>query len=493
MIATTETIAQSIAGPILPARLSAVVGGDWSRAGGAVHDVLDPASEAVVSQFVEAPVELVNEAVADAHDAWRAGWRDLEPARRGRILYGVAAALREHADVLARLESLDCGKPLSQARTDVEVSARYFEYYAGAVDKFGGETIPQPAGTFAYTVRAPYGVIGHVTPWNAPISQMMRGVAPSLAAGNTVVVKPSELTPITSLLAAKIMVEAGLPAGVCNVVPGTGPLTGEALVRHELVQHVTFTGSVRTGRHVGRIAADRLVGCNLELGGKSPSIILADADLDRAARAGALAVIRNSGQSCFATTRLVVDRRVEEQLLDKMAEHFAGLTVGPGLEDPDVGPLISEDQRRKVLGYLDTARTEGARVVVGGGPSEGRSRGHFVEPTLLAGVTNDMTVAREEIFGPVQSVIAFDDVDEAIAIANDTLYGLSAGVFTSDVGAAHRVAARLDAGQVQVNRYTGAGVEVPFGGYKNSGLGREKGLEALHHYTQVKSVIVAVD
>ncbi|OKI86436.1 aldehyde dehydrogenase [Streptomyces sp. CB02414] len=473
--------------------MSAVVGGDWNRAGGAVHDVLDPASEAVVSQFVEAPVELVNEAVADAHDAWRAGWRDLEPARRGRILYGVAAALREHADVLARLESLDCGKPLSQARTDVEVSARYFEYYAGAVDKFGGETIPQPAGTFAYTVRAPYGVIGHVTPWNAPISQMMRGVAPSLAAGNTVVVKPSELTPITSLLAAKIMVEAGLPAGVCNVVPGTGPLTGEALVRHELVQHVTFTGSVRTGRHVGRIAADRLVGCNLELGGKSPSIILADADLDRAARAGALAVIRNSGQSCFATTRLVVDRRVEEQLLDKMAEHFAGLTVGPGLEDPDVGPLISEDQRRKVLGYLDTARTEGARVVVGGGPSEGRSRGHFVEPTLLAGVTNDMTVAREEIFGPVQSVIAFDDVDEAIAIANDTLYGLSAGVFTSDVGAAHRVAARLDAGQVQVNRYTGAGVEVPFGGYKNSGLGREKGLEALHHYTQVKSVIVAVD
>ncbi|MFC8097691.1 aldehyde dehydrogenase family protein [Streptomyces sp. NPDC057363] len=493
MIATTETIAQSIAGPILPARLSAVVGGDWSRTDGTVHDVLDPASEGVVSQFAEASVELVNEAVADAHDAWTAGWRDLEPARRGRILYGVATALREHADVLARLESLDCGKPLSQARTDVEVSARYFEYYAGAVDKFGGETIPQPAGTFAYTVRAPYGVIGHVTPWNAPISQMMRGVAPSLAAGNTVVVKPSELTPITSLLAAKIMAEAGLPAGVCNVVPGTGPLTGEALVRHELVQHVTFTGSVRTGRHVGRIAADRLVGCNLELGGKSPSIILADADLDRAARAGALAVIRNSGQSCFATTRLVVDRRVEQQLLDKMAEHFAGLTVGPGLEDPDVGPLISEDQRRKVLGYLDTARTEGARVVVGGGPSEGRSRGHFVEPTLLAGVTNDMTVAREEIFGPVQSVIAFDDVDEAIAIANDTLYGLSAGVFTSDIGAAHRVAARLDAGQVQVNRYTGAGVEVPFGGYKNSGLGREKGLEALHHYTQVKSVIVAVD
>jgi aldehyde dehydrogenase (NAD+) len=493
MTATTHTIAQSIAGPILPARLSAVVGGEWNQSDGAVHDVLDPANETVISRFVEAPVALVNEAVADAHAAWTAGWRDLEPARRGRLLSAVAAALREHSDVLAQLESLDCGKPLSQARADVEVSARYFEYYAGAVDKFGGETIPQPGGTFAYTVHAPYGVIAHVTPWNAPISQMMRGVAPSLAAGNTVVVKPSELTPVTSLLAAVIMVEAGLPAGVCNVVPGTGPLTGEALVRHELVQHVTFTGSVRTGRQVGRIAADRLVGCNLELGGKSPSIILADADLDRAARAGALAVIRNSGQSCFATTRLIVDRRVEQQLIDKMAEHFAGLTVGPGLEDPDVGPLISEDQRRKVLGYLDSARAEGARVVVGGGPCEGRPKGHFVEPTLLAGVTNDMMVAREEIFGPVQSVIAFDDLEEAITVANDTRYGLSAGVFTSDVGAAHRIAARLDAGQVQVNRYTGAGVEVPFGGYKNSGLGREKGLEALRHYTQVKSVIVAVD
>jgi acyl-CoA reductase-like NAD-dependent aldehyde dehydrogenase len=311
--------------------------------------------------------------------------------------------------------------------------------------------------------------------------------------GNTVVVKPSELTPLTSSLAAAIMVEAGLPAGVCNVVPGTGPVTGDALVRNELVRHITFTGSVRTGRHVAQVAADRLVGCMLELGGKSPSIVLADADLDRAARAGALAVIRNSGQSCFATTRLIVDRRVRDELVARMSRHFGGLTVGPGLDDPDVGPLISAEQREKVLAYLASARDEGARVVVGGGAPAARPEGFYVEPTLLTDVTNDMAVAREEIFGPVQSVIAFDDVEEAVTIANDTPYGLSAGVFTSDAGAAHRIAARLDAGQVQVNRYAGVGVEVPFGGYKSSGLGREKGFEALRHYTQVKSVVVAVD
>jgi aldehyde dehydrogenase (NAD+) len=493
MTMSTPTIAQSIGGLCLPARLTAFIGGEWSDSDGALYDVIDPASETAVSEFVEAPAKLVDQAVVNAHEAWISAWRDLDPVRRGRILSAVAAALRGHADELARLESLDTGKPLSQGRADVEVSARYFEYYAGFVDKFGGETIPQPVGTFAYTVHEPYGVVAHITPWNAPLSQMARGIAPCLAAGNTVVVKPSELTPITSLLAAAIMLEAGLPPGVCNVVPGAGPLTGEALVRNELVQHVTFTGSVATGRHVGRIAADRLIGCNLELGGKSPSIILADADLDRAARAGALAVIRNSGQSCFATTRLVVDRRVHDRLVEKMTRHFEGLSVGPGLDDPDVGPLISDEQRRKVLRYLDSAREEGARIVAGGGRPVGRSTGYFVEPTLLTGVRNDMTVAREEIFGPVQSVIAFDDVDEAIAIANDTPYGLSAGIFTSDVGAAHRIASQLAAGQVQVNRYIGAGVEVPFGGYKHSGLGREKGLEALRHYTQVKSVIVAVD
>ena len=250
-------------------------------------------------------------------------------------------------------------------------------------------------------------------------------------------------------------------------------------------------GRTAAGRRVGSVAAERIVGVNLELGGKSPTIVCADADLAAAAKAGALAVIRNSGQSCFATTRLLVDRRVHDEFVVRLAGHVAGLSVGHGLTDPDVGPLISARQRSRVLEHIGRAARDGAEIVVGGGAPDGAPRGYFVSPTLLSGVTNDMPVAREEIFGPVQSVIAFDSLDEAIDIANDTEYGLSAGVFTAHVGTAHRIAAALQAGQVQVNRYTGAGVEVPFGGYKNSGLGREKGTEAIAHYTQLKSVIVA--
>ncbi|HEU5035577.1 MAG TPA: aldehyde dehydrogenase family protein [Nocardioides sp.] len=476
----------------LPPTMTAVVAGRWTAPVGArVHEVHDPGTESVIAEFEESSADLVAEAVEDAHRAWQGEWAAMAPAQRGRVLLSCARAFRDQGDVLARLESLDTGKPLSQARADIEVSARYLEYYAGAVDKLSGETIPQPAGTFAFTVREPYGVVAHVTPWNAPVSQMMRGVAPSLAAGNAVVVKPSELTPLSSALAAVLMAEAGLPAGLCNIVLGEGSTTGDALTRHPLVQHITFTGSLAVGRVVGRIAADRVVGCSLELGGKSPTIVCADADLEKAAAAGALAVIRNSGQSCFATTRLLVHRGVQEQFLELVAARMEGLSVGHGLDDPDLGPLVSEKQRARVLDMVSAARADGARIVAGGSTGD-RERGHFVLPTLLADVTNDMPIARQEVFGPVQSVIAFDDVDEAIRMANDTPYGLSAGVFTADLGRAHRVAAALKAGQVQVNRYAGAGVEVPFGGYKESGIGREKGMEALRHYSQVKSVIMSV-
>ncbi|GAA2409682.1 aldehyde dehydrogenase family protein [Actinomadura vinacea] len=475
----------------LPDVLTAVVAGDHApRGSGPLMDVEDPATESAIGRFEETTADGVAQAVESAHAAWR-GWSRLDPVERGRHLMRVAEALRADADQLARLESLDSGKPLSQARTDIAGSARYFEYYAGLADKIHGETIPQPRGTFVYTLREPYGVVAHITPWNAPLTQMMRGVAPCLAAGNTVVVKPSELTPLTSVLAARLMTEAGLPPGVCNVVLGAGHTTGDALTRHPLVRHITFTGSVEVGRRVGAVAADRIVDVNLELGGKSPAIVCADADLGTAAKAGALAVIRNSGQSCFATTRLLVDRRVHAEFVERLAGHVAGLSVGHGLDDPDLGPLISARQRSRVLAHIGRATRDGAELVAGGGAVEGVERGHFVAPTLLSGVTNDMAVAREEIFGPVQSVIAFDSLDEAVGIANDTEYGLSAGVFTAHAGTAHRIAAELQAGQVQVNRYSGAGVEVPFGGYKNSGLGREKGTEAITHYTQLKSVIVA--
>jgi aldehyde dehydrogenase (NAD+) len=484
--------AEQLAKARLPELLTAFVAGEFfPRGAGSVHDVEDPATEAVIARFEESSPEVVDTAVESAHEAL-GQWRRLDPAERGRRMYRAAEAIRADAELLSRLESIDSGKPLSQARADIAVSARFFEYYAGIADKIEGQTIPQPDGTFAYTVREPYGVVAHITPWNAPLSQMTRGVAPCLAAGNTVVVKPSELTPLTSVYAARLLVEAGLPAGVCNVVLGAGEPTGARLVGAAQVRHITFTGSVATGRRVGALAAQRVLGVNLELGGKSPTIVCADADLEAAAKAGALAVVRNSGQSCFATTRMLVHRSALDRFIELLAGHMAGLSTGHGLDDPDLGPLISARQLDRVRSFLQSARDSGAEVVVGGYTPDGVDLGHFIEPTLLQGVTNDMTIAREEIFGPVQSVIVFDSLDEAVAIANDTDYGLSAGVFTRDVATAHRVASLLEAGQVQVNRYVGAGVEVPFGGYKNSGLGREKGIEAVHYYTQVKSVIMAV-
>lgn len=477
----------------LPDRLGAFIDGNW-----VVDDddqtleVEDPGTGRTIAATVDASEATVGRAVRSADVAFRSAWSTAHPAQRGRVLTAIAAALRSDSERLARTESLDTGKPLSQARGDVETAARYFEFYAGVTDKILGETLPQPSGTLAYTVREPLGVIAHITPWNSPLNQMSRGVAPSLAAGNTVVVKPSELTPLTSLIAARLFLDAGLPAGACNIVPGIGPGAGATLVEHPLVQHVSFTGSVETGRAVAHMAAERIITCGLELGGKSPTIVLADADLDAAAAAGAAAVVRNSGQSCFATTRLVVDRRCHDEFVAKVVERVSGLTVGHGLDDPDLGPLASARQLERVRTYLAGALEQGAKVANGEpqGPDASDGVGHFMTPTILVDVTNDMRVAREEVFGPVQSVLVFDDEEEAVEIANNSMYGLAAGVFTQNLSAAHRLAAVLQAGQVQINGYPAGGVDTPFGGYKSSGIGREKGVEALRHYTQVKTVIV---
>lgn len=452
--------------------------------------VEDPGTEIEVASMRVSTPDVVDRAVISAHAAYRGAWGRTSPVRRARVLAAIAQALRERSNDLAMLETTDTGKPLSQSRADVEASARYFEFYAGLADKIVGATLPLEEGTWAYTIREPYGVVAHITPWNSPIAQMCRGVAPCLAAGNTVVVKPSQLTPLSTLVAARIFVEAGLPPGACNVVVGTGEATGTALLRHPRIAHVTFTGSVATGRAVLRIAAERIVGCNLELGGKSPTIVMPDADLAAAARAGAMAVARNTGQSCFATTRQIVHRAVVEEFTIRLVENVRALRIGHGSVDPDVGPLVSAEQLAKVRAYVDDGVSVGARLEIGGRRPDIEHRGHFIEPVVLTGVTNDMRVAREEIFGPVQCVLTFDNEEEALELANDTDYGLAAGVFTHDLAAAHRLARQLEAGQVQIGRYPVSRVDTPFGGYKQSGMGREKGAEALLHYTQLKTVIV---
>ncbi|MHC4042126.1 aldehyde dehydrogenase family protein [Bradyrhizobium sp. 23AC] len=420
-----------------------------------------------------------------------ASWRARRPIERGRILLALAQKIREQSAHLSEIERSDTGKPAWQAPAEIEIAAQYFEFYGGLVNIFQGEKIDLGAGYHCYTSREPFGVVGVITPWNAPLNQAARAVAPALAAGNAVVLKPSEFTSGTSAELGRLAVECGLPPGVLNVVLGAGPECGAAIVSHPQVRKLAFTGSVRAGREIGRIAADRVIPLTLELGGKSPNIIFDDADLSLAIPGAVRAFVVNAGQVCLAGTRLLVQRSVHEQVVKGLAAAVRALKVGPQT-DAMVGPLTTRAQYERVKSWFDVAKSEGARAIVGGELIEDPAwgKGWFVPPTIYADVRNDMRVAREEIFGPILSVIPFDDEAEAIHIANDTEYGLAAGIWTQNLSRAHRVAAAIEAGQIYVNEYQAGGVETPLGGFKLSGYGREKGIEALHHYTQLKCVTI---
>ncbi len=417
-------------------------------------------------------------------------WKATKALDRGRILVSVALAIRAHAEELARLEQCETGKPLPQARGDIELAAQYFEFYGGLTPSIEGETINIGPGKLCYTLKEPYGVIGVILPWNAPINQAARAVAPALAAGNTVVVKPSEFTSVSALRLAELAVAAGLPAGVFNVVTGNGQEVGAEVVGHPAIAKIAFTGSLRAGKEIGIRAAERVIPVTLELGGKSPDIVFADADLAAAARGAVRGFTVNAGQACIAGTRILVERSVKDRFVQLLKAEMALLKVGAA-DDCQVGPIITRPQHEKIQEYFGIAEGEGATVIAGGKPAIDEG-GFFIEPTLYADLPEQSRVVREEIFGPVGVVLAFDDEDSAIRMANDSAYGLAAGLWTQNLSRAHRVAAELQAGQVYVNEYPSGGVETPFGGYKQSGIGREKGREALAHYTQLKTVIVTL-
>ncbi len=455
----------------------------------------DPATGAELATVARGDADDVDAAVSAARSAFYGTWRDVPVFDRARHLRALSDAVSSHANALVEMESLDSGKPLSQARTDVTVAAKYFEYYAGIADKIQGDTIPVSPEVFSFATREPYGVTGHIVPWNYPLQIAARTVAPSLAAGNCVVLKPAEETPMSAVVLGELALEAGLPAGVVNVVPGLGEEAGAALARHPGIDHLAFTGSPEVGRQVMRSAADNITPVSLELGGKSPHVVLADADIEAAVPFIVKALIQNAGQTCSAGSRVVVDRTVRDDLVDAVRAAFDDVTIGRGIDDPDLGPLISQQQLERVLGYVERGRQEGATLVAGGDRLEDDKRpgGYFVPPTMFTDVAPSAAIAQDEIFGPVLSVLDYDDIAQGLRIANDSRFGLVAAVWTRDIDRALWLARELEAGQIFINTYgAGGGVEMPFGGWKNSGFGRDKGLEAIREYTQVKTVAVRV-
>jgi acyl-CoA reductase-like NAD-dependent aldehyde dehydrogenase len=457
------------------------------------YEVHDPATGEVLAQVPRGTAHDAKAAVEEAKAAFeRPDWAEIDPSQRGRLLWKLGGLVRTNLTALAETETRNNGKTLKEAKGDVGYVAWTLEYFGGLADKIQGETIPVPGKRLAYTVREPMGVTAHIAPWNYPLLLAVRSVAPALAAGNTVVLKPASLTPLTALRFAELAREAGFPAGVLNVVTGPGGEVGDALVTHPDVASVTFTGSVEVGKRVAERAASKVKHVTLELGGKSPLVVMPDADLDKAAKAAHFGIFANAGQMCWATSRLLVHEKVHDEVVQKVVKLANGVKLGPGMsEATQMGPLVSLGQRDRVLEYVAKGANEGAKLVAGGAPPTETelAKGAFLRPTVFDGVAPDMTIVRQEIFGPVLAVQRFADAEEAVKLANATTFGLQACVYTRDLATAHALAARLHSGMVSINEGPVSFPMTPFGGVKESGLGREQGVQAAYAYTRTKTVI----
>jgi phenylacetaldehyde dehydrogenase len=477
-----------------------LIDGEWrDAASGRTFDTHDPATGELLAHVAEGDAADIDLAVRAARRALEEGpWSRLSPSERGRIVHRVGDLIMEHAEELAELESLDNGKPKAVAlAADVPLAADLFWYMAGWATKFGGRTIApsvpyMPDAEFhAYTSREPVGVVGQVIPWNFPLLMAAWKLGPALTTGCTVVLKPAEQTPLSALRLGELMLEAGVPAGVVNVVPGYGETAGAALAAHEGVDKIAFTGSTEVGKIILRAASGNLKRVSLELGGKSPNIVFSDADVDAAIEGAAQGIFFNQGEVCSAGSRLYIQSDQFDRVVAGISDAAKAIKVGHGLDpDTDMGPLVSAEQFERVTGYLRTGADEGSTAVAGGHAIDGP--GYFVEPTVLVGAQPDHAIIREEIFGPVIAALPFDDVDDLARQANDSHYGLAAGVWTQDISKAHRLAKRIKAGTVHVNTYHVFSAELPFGGFKQSGWGREMGAEVLNNYLETKSVIVGL-
>ncbi|MBP6404317.1 MAG: aldehyde dehydrogenase family protein [Ramlibacter sp.] len=473
-------------------QLNYIANASVPSASGRTLPVIDPSDGQPFDELQRSNAQDIDTAVRAARQCYDAVWTKLSAAERGRLLMKLSAKVAEHTDELAAIEQRDCGKPTKQARADALALARYFEFYAGACDKLHGDTIPYLDGYSVLTWREPFGVVGNIVPWNYPMQIFGRSVGGALAAGNVCVVKPAEDACLSLIRVAQLAAEVGFPAGAINIVTGYGHEVGDALARNPGIDHISFTGSPKVGTLIQQVAAERHCPVTLELGGKSPQIIFADADLDAAVPMVINAIVQNAGQTCSAGSRVLIEQAIYEPLLERLGTAFENLRVGPATMDLDVGPLIRASQQQRVWDFLSDAQHANIPMVAQGRiVDEAPETGYYQAPTLLRDVPVNHRIAQEEVFGPVLSAMAFKDEDHAVQLANATQFGLVAGIWTRDGARQLRMAKRVQSGQVFINNYgAGGGVELPFGGYKSSGYGREKGFEALYGFTTVKTVAI---